>query len=77
MYSRFLKEAAKIIGNKALEEASAMFDRAGRKFTEIGLMFENAEKMQDIDKRLCAASELFREIAEIEENAYNQLAKTK
>ncbi|MCJ7631970.1 BtrH N-terminal domain-containing protein, partial [Candidatus Bathyarchaeota archaeon] len=46
MYSRFLTEAAKIVGNKALGEASAMFDQAGRKFTEIGLMFENAEKMQ-------------------------------
>lgn len=76
MYSRFLKEAAKIVGDKALEEASAMFDQAGRAFTDIGLMFKNAEKMQDINKRLSAASEKFLEIAEIEESAYNQLANT-
>jgi hypothetical protein len=38
-------------------------------------MFINAEKMQNIDSSLEAASEKFREIAEIEEDAYNQLAK--
>ncbi|MCP8318375.1 MAG: DUF4872 domain-containing protein, partial [Candidatus Methylarchaceae archaeon HK01B] len=76
MYSRFLKKAAEIVGGKALEEASAMFDQAGRKFTEIGLMFEDAEKMRDIHKSLSAASEKFQEIAEIEENAYNRLTKT-
>jgi hypothetical protein len=75
MYSRFLKEAAKIVGDKALEEASAMFDQAGRKFTQVGLMFENAEKMKDINEKLSAASEKFEEIAEIEENAYERLAR--
>jgi hypothetical protein len=75
IYSRFLKDAAKIIGDKTLEDASAMFNQSGTKFTEIGLMFENAEKMQDISEKLSATSEKFQEIAEIEENAYNQLAK--
>ncbi len=75
MYSRFLKEVAKIVGDKSLEETSGMFDQSGRKFTEIGLMFENAEKMQDINSRLSVASEKFKEIAEIEENAYNKLVK--
>jgi hypothetical protein len=73
MYSRFLKETANIVGNKALDEASTMFDLAGRKFTEIGLMFENAEEMQDTNERLSAASETFFEIADLEENAYNLL----
>jgi len=75
MYSRFLKQAAKIVGDKDLEEVSAMFDQAGRRFTEIGLMFENAEKMQDINEKLSGASEKFQEIAKIEENAYNHLAR--
>lgn len=75
MYSRFLKEATKIVGDRALEEASTMFDLAGRKFTGIGLMFQDAEKIQDISGKLSEASEKFREIAEIEENAHKQLAK--
>jgi len=73
MYSRFLKEAEKTVGNKALEEASEMFDQTGRKFTEIALMFENAERMQDTNERLSAASEKFHVIADLEENAYNLL----
>lgn len=75
MYSRFLKEATKIVGDHALAEASAMFYEAGKKFTEIGLMFENAQEMQDIDGSLGVASEKFREIAEIEEEAYKRVAE--
>jgi len=75
MYSRFLKQAAEILGDKDLEEASAMFDQAGRRFTEVGLMFKDAEKMQNIKEKLSAASEKFQEIAKIEENAYNHLAR--
>jgi hypothetical protein len=74
MYSRFLKEATKIVGNKAFEEASVMFNQAGKKFTEIGLMFEDAEKMQNINEKIHVASQKFQEIADIEENAYNHLA---
>ena len=75
MYSRFLKEAAKPLADKILEETSALFEQVGKKFTDIGLMFKNAEEMQNIDSSLEATSEKFREIAEIEEGAYNQLAK--
>jgi hypothetical protein len=74
MYSRFLKEAAKIAGSKELEEASLMFHEAGKKFTEIGLMFEGAETAQNINEKIHAASQRFLELAEIEENAYNRLA---
>jgi hypothetical protein len=74
MYSRFLKEAAKIVGNMAFEEASLMFGQAGKKFTEIGSMFEDAEKAHDISEKIRVASQKFQEIADIEENAYNQLA---
>jgi len=75
MYSRFLKEAAKIVDESSLEEVSALFDRSGKIFTEIGLMFERAEEMKDVDGSLGVASEKFLEIAEIEDDAYNQLAK--
>ncbi|HVP16957.1 MAG TPA: BtrH N-terminal domain-containing protein [candidate division Zixibacteria bacterium] len=76
MYSRFLKEAAKSVGNKAFEEASVMFHQAGKKFTEIGLMFEDAETAQNINERIHVTSQKFQEIADIEENAYNRLAST-
>jgi len=75
MYSRFLKEAAKIVGESALEEISALFNRSGQIFTKIGLMFERAEEMKDVDSSLGVASEKFLEIAEIEDDAYNRLAK--
>jgi hypothetical protein len=76
MYSRFLKEAMGITGNKALEEAEAMFDQSGKLFTEIGLMFRNAQDMDNIDEAIKIASEKFHEISGIEERAYTCLKET-
>jgi hypothetical protein len=73
MYSRFLKEAMSIAGNKALGEASAMFNESGRKFTEIGLMFKGVQTMDNIEASIRAASVKFEEIAAIEESAYMSL----
>lgn len=73
MYSRFLKEAAKITGNQMLGEASEMFHLAGKKFTEIGLSFEDADKARDNNEKIQIASRKFQEIADIEENTYNLL----
>jgi len=39
-------------------------------------MFENAEKMQDINERVRAASERLYAIADLEEKAYELLEKT-
>jgi hypothetical protein len=74
MYSRFLKEAAKTVAKEGFEEASAMFDQSGKKFTEIGLMFKDAEESRNIEEKIHAAARKFQEIADIEENAYNRLA---
>lgn len=73
MYSRFLKEAMSIAGNKALGEVSARFNESGKKFTEIGLMFKGAETMDNIEASIRAASVKFEEIAAIEEAAYMSL----
>ena len=73
MYSRFLKEAMDIAGNKALGEASGMFSESGKLFTEIGLMFRHAQDMDNIDEAIKIASGKFNEIAVIEEKAYNCL----
>jgi hypothetical protein len=70
MYSRFLKEAEQIIGNKALGEASEMFDESGKIFSEIGTMFKDAQTMTSINEKVEIASKNFSEIADIEEKTY-------
>ena len=74
MYSRFLKEAAKKVANKALDQASDRFNQSGKKLTEIALMFKDAEHIQDTGERIRNASQKFQEIADIEEDAYAELA---
>jgi len=73
MYSRFLKEAMAIAGNKALGEAAVMFDESGKLFSEIGLMFRDAREMDNIDAAIKIASEKFNEISGIEERAFTCL----
>ncbi|UCB47255.1 MAG: BtrH N-terminal domain-containing protein [Spirochaetota bacterium] len=70
MYSRFLKEAAIIIENNELVKASSMINESGKKFTELGLMFKDAEKVTDLEVRIGRAREIFKEIADMEEKAF-------
>jgi hypothetical protein len=67
MYSRFMKEGADVTGNRALLKSAADFERIGREFSEIGLMFKNAATMQDLTGRVHAASDGFRALADQEE----------
>jgi len=73
MYSRFLKEAMELTGNKAMGDASETIQTAGEKFTEIGLLFKDAETMSNIDEKIEVASQKFDELARIEEKAYTLL----
>lgn len=73
MYSRFLKEAMEIIGNKTLGIAAEMFHNAGKKFTEIGLMFKDAETMDNINEKIGLASQKFSQLANLEGETYNIL----
>ncbi|MCW4000662.1 MAG: BtrH N-terminal domain-containing protein [Candidatus Bathyarchaeota archaeon] len=73
MYSRFLREAAQIVDNKALQEAAEMFDQSGKRFSETGLMFKAAETMGDAAEKIKIASQRFNEIADIEEKAFRCL----
>jgi hypothetical protein len=75
MYSRFLKEAEEIIENKNLGKAAEMFQKAGEKFTEIGLIFKDAETMDNINEKIEVASQRFNELANMEEEAYGILEK--
>jgi hypothetical protein len=73
MYSRFLEEAADVTGNKGLLKASKMVNDSGKIFTDIGMLFKDAEKVQDIDDRVEKASDLFIVAAGLEEKAGNYL----
>jgi hypothetical protein len=75
MYSRFLREGAKITRNRALAKAAEAFDQSGKILSRIGLMFKNAEKMSDLEEKIHAASDQFGEIAGLEEEAYRFLKK--
>jgi hypothetical protein len=73
MYARFLAECAHLTGIRALLKSAENFEHIGRKFTEIGLLFKNAAKLKDLQHRIRTASEGFREIAALEEQACRQL----
>jgi hypothetical protein len=70
MYARFLEEGAKITRKPALANAAEIFRQSGGKFTEIALLFKEAETMKDIEKKIRSASTLFGEIAGLEEKAF-------
>jgi hypothetical protein len=74
MYSRFLKEAVNITGNKKLLTAAEKLHTAGTMFTDIGLLFKEAETIKDINERIKKACEAFTVIAGLEEDAYTELS---
>lgn len=75
MYSRFLKEAAEITRNRELKRAATMFNDSGKKFSEIGMMFKDAETMNHVKEKIFEASVLFAEIADVEEKAFKFLGE--
>jgi hypothetical protein len=74
MYARFLTESARITKNDRLAASAEKIQRSGELFTEIGVMFKEAEKVKDINARITKASELFDAIADIEEDAFTELS---
>ena len=76
MYSRFLEEGARIAGNPALAKAAKEFNRSGRSFSKIGLMFKDAQRMEDLEEKIQAASHEFREIAGFEDEACRLLKRS-
>ena len=75
MYSRFLKEAAQITSNQALEKAASMIHESGKRFTELGLLFKDSETVTNLEERLTEGSGRFVEIAEMEEEAFIYLSE--
>ena len=75
MYSRFLRESAKILDNERLKTPSEKIYKAGELYTDIGLLFKEYETITDIKDRIKMASETFQKIAEIEETAFGELSE--
>jgi hypothetical protein len=69
MYARFLEQAAPLCAKKTLQPAASLFHESGAMFTQIALLFKDAEKSKALDDKICTASRLFTEIATIEEKA--------
>lgn len=73
MYSRFLKEAYQITGNKSMADASDMIFNSGKIFTETGLLFKDIESSKSITSKIKIAAEKLKQAAKIEEQAYKYL----
>ncbi len=73
MYSRFLKESSKITGNKLLIEESQRINESGKSFTEVGLLFKDAENDTDIKNKIAIAGQKFKKISDIEEETFSRL----
>jgi hypothetical protein len=76
MYSRFLEEAAGITGNDRLLDASKMVYKTGSIFSQIGMLFKDAEDVPDLDDRVSKAKELYIEAADNEEKAFSFLRES-
>ncbi len=73
MYSMFVNESAKITGNKDIINVAVGVYYSEKLRTKIGFMFEDAENVPDVEDWINKASELFLEIAEIEESVFSYL----
>lgn len=73
MYSRFLKEAAAITSNSSYTGAAKRINKSGKMFTKIGLLFKDVLEVNDIPDRISQASELYLQIADVEEETFQSL----
>lgn len=76
MYSRFLDDAAHVAKNPVFAAAAATFRESARRFTSIGLLFKDAMKATGLESKIQTAATEFRQIADLEEDAWSRLAKS-
>jgi hypothetical protein len=74
LYARFLTEAAALTGNRKLAVAADLMSTSGKLFTTIALLFKDAARAKDLDGKIARAAGLYRDIADIEEQAFRDLA---
>jgi hypothetical protein len=75
MYSRFLREAARIAGNQALRGPAEAIEESGRRFSAIASLFVDSFEAKDLEARISKAFPLLLEIAGIEEAAFAELSR--
>ncbi|MCJ7582258.1 MAG: BtrH N-terminal domain-containing protein [Candidatus Aminicenantes bacterium] len=76
MYSRFLREAAAVVSNDIIEKAAVGIHECGLLFTKLGLLFKDAETATDLERRIEEASDLFKMIANREEEVFTALSES-
>jgi len=76
MYARFLDESSRTARMPALAQAAESFRESARRFTSIAMLFEHAATAADLRPRIQTAAETFRQIAELEEQAWRLLQKS-
>lgn len=73
MYSRFLKESARLTENDKLLGPAEKLQKAGELFTKVGLLFKDPDLKEGLQGRIKTAGSLYIEIADMEEEAYKEL----
>ena len=73
MYSRFLKESARLTENDKLLGPAEKLQKAGVLFTKVGLLFKDPDLKEGLQDRIKTAGSLYIEIADMEEEAYKEL----
>ena len=76
MFSRFLLESAGITKNDKLLGPAEKFRKAGNLFSSTGFLFKESEKADDLTDRIVQASNNFKEIYEIEKDAFVELSES-
>jgi hypothetical protein len=76
MYSRFLRQSAKIVRTRELEKAADAYAEIGERFSAIGLMFKAAQTMRNLRESVQVAADRFREVADREEAVCRMLEKS-
>lgn len=73
MFSRFLGEAAEIVGDPRLEESAAEFQHIGDKWEELGEWFLSMSEASDVASRLGECVAQLNTLADLEELAWTRL----
>ncbi len=73
MFSRFLREAAAIMGDARLEESADAFQHIGDKWQEVAEIFKRGWKAKDPAAMLAETTAPMMDLADLEESAWGQL----
>lgn len=73
MFSRFLSEAAEIIGDARLNQSADEFQHIGDRWQEVAEIFERGWEAKDLGAVLAETTAPLMEIADLEEAAWGRL----